>query len=226
MVGKLTFQNFVETKEQKVKYPRTFHFPWSPGTTSDDRILKSFEHFLGRPVVVTEKMDGENTTMYSNHIHARSLDSAHHPSRTIVKQLHGQIKHEIPEGWRVCGENLYAKHSIAYDQLPAYFLVFSIWTDKNVCLSWSDTKEWCSLLGLHTVPELYVGLFSEDTIRSMFSGTSKFGGEQEGYVVRTVEGFPYSEFATHVAKYVRKNHVQTSEFWMTQPVVPNRLSKT
>ena len=48
---------------QKYKYPRTYHVPWSPGTTSDDRLLKSVDQFVGKRVVVTEKMDGENTTM-------------------------------------------------------------------------------------------------------------------------------------------------------------------
>ena len=44
----------------KIKYPRTFHLPWSPGATSDDKMLKSIEHFIGKEVVITEKMDGEN----------------------------------------------------------------------------------------------------------------------------------------------------------------------
>lgn len=35
----------------------------------------------------------------------------------------------------------------------------------------------------------------------------------EGYVVRTVEGFAFDEFASHIAKWVRKGHVQTDEHW-------------
>ena len=30
-------------------------------------------------------------------------------------------------------------HSIAYDALPAHFLVFSIWNERNECLSWDET---------------------------------------------------------------------------------------
>jgi len=215
----------MEAEEKRYKFPRTFHFPWSPGTTSDDRILPSYDHFLDKKVVVTEKMDGENTTMYPNHIHARSLDSVHHPSRNAAKQLHGQIKYDIPHGWRITGENMYAKHSIFYDQLPSHFLVFGIWNDKNFCLAWDETKEWSKLLGLQTVPELYVGKFDEELIKGLFTGKSKYGPEQEGYVVRTFEGFPYSEFAKHVGKFVRAKHVRTSELWMNQPVVPNQLAK-
>jgi hypothetical protein len=46
---------------------------------------------------------------------------------------------------------------------------------------------------------------------------------QEGYVVRVARNFRFAEFSRVVAKYVRKGHVQTSEFWMNQPVVPNLL---
>ena len=46
----------------------------------------------------------------------------------------------------------------------------------------------------------------------------------EGYVVRTTVGFGYADFATHVAKVVRENHVQSDEHWMHQPIVPNGLA--
>lgn len=132
------------------KYPRTLHLPWSEGLSPDDIRAVDCSHFVGKEVVVTEKVDGECTTMYCDHIHARSIDSKHHPSRTWVKTLHGSIKHEIPEGFRVCGENVYARHSIEYDNLPSYFLVFGIYSPNNTCLSWDDTKEFASLLGLQT----------------------------------------------------------------------------
>lgn len=206
-----------------VKYPKTFHLPWSPGTQSEDRILPSIEHFVGKEVVVTEKLDGENTSMYSDHIHARSLDSIHHPSRTAVKQLHGNICYEIPAGWRVCGENVYAKHSIHYTGLTAYFYVFGIYNNDNICLSWDDTKEVVALLDLECVPVLYRGVWDEEKIKACWTGESVFGGPQEGYVVRCVNQFPYTEFSRNVAKFVRKGHVQTSEFWMNQPVVKNIL---
>ena len=107
----------------RVKYPRTFHLPWSPGVTDDDRVLDDPDAAFGESrVVVTEKMDGECTTMYRDYLHARSTDYSPHPSRDRVRALHAQIAHDIPEGWRVCGENVYAQHSISYDALPSYFL--------------------------------------------------------------------------------------------------------
>lgn len=206
------------------KYPRTPHLPWSPGITSDDKVLDSLNGFTGVEVVITEKLDGENSSLYTNHSHARSLDSQMHPSRSWLRQMHASIKHEIPEGWRICGENLYAKHSIHYSNLPSYFFVFGIYDNKNICISWDDTKEWCSLLGLCMVPELYRGMWDADLVKALWKNTSAFGGEGEGYVVRTAAAFPYDQFWSHVAKYVRADHVQTSEHWMQEAVVKNLLA--
>lgn len=207
------------------KYPRTFHFPWSPGATSDDKVLWSTEHFVGRQIVVTEKMDGENTTIHSNgHCHARSLDSKSHPSRAWVRGLAADVGRNLPEGWRVCGENCFAKHSIAYTGLDSYFLAFSIWDDRNVCLAWEDFVEWCDLLGLKHVPVLYRGQWDTLKVYDCYTGVSQQGGEtQEGYVVRVAEAFEFEKFSTSVAKFVRKDHVQTDEHWLNQPLTPNKM---
>lgn len=203
------------------KYPRTFHLPYSLGSTSDDKILTSTEHFENIDVVVTEKMDGENTSLYCDHYHARSIDSKHHESRNMVKSLWGSIKHEIPDGWRICGENLYARHSLEYNNLAAYFLVFSIWNNKNEALSWDDTVEWCDILGLSTVNVLYRGIYNEKIIKELWSPTKQ--NVMEGFVVRSADSFNYDEFYTNVAKFVRPNHVTTDEHWMHSEIIPNKL---
>ncbi|WNO10849.1 RNA ligase family protein [Teredinibacter sp. KSP-S5-2] len=205
---------------KRFKYPRTPHLPWSPGWTHDDIRASSAGVFGGKEVVVTEKLDGENTTMYCDHIHARSIDSRNHSSRNWVKRLHAQIQYQIPEGWRLCGENVYAKHSIHYDSLSTYFYVFSIWDSNNTCLSWSETMEWCDLLGLVTPKVFYKGVWDEDLVKSIQVDTN----ECEGYVVRLVDAFPYREFGSSVAKWVRTNHVKTDQHWMHGDVVPNKLA--
>ncbi len=205
----------------RVKYPRTRHLPWSPGSTTDDIFADSLLPFEGLRVIVTEKMDGENTSLYRDGLHARSIDGRHHPSRNWVKALHGSIAHHIPEGWRVCGENLYAQHSVAYHQLPSYFLLFSIWDDDNRCLGWDETVTWASRLGLDHVPVLYDGLFNATTLREMSPDTEI----SEGYVVRIAESFPYTAFPQAVAKWVRANHVQSDEHWMHKTIVPNALAE-
>jgi hypothetical protein len=203
------------------KYPRTLHLPWSQGISNDDKVLDSIEHFVGKEVVVTEKLDGENTTMYLDHIHARSLDSKHHQSRTWIKAEHSRIQYDIPENWRLCGENIYAKHSIHYKGLTAYFYLFGIYNDQDDCLSWEDTVEYAKLFSLETAPVLYRGIWGEEKIKACWTGKSVFDADQEGYVVRVAEAFCYNDFSKYVAKYVRKNHVQTSTHWLEEEVVPN-----
>lgn len=56
----------------RTHYPRTAHLPWSPGATSDDVRIADLSGLTGREVVVTEKLDGENTTLYADGLHARS----------------------------------------------------------------------------------------------------------------------------------------------------------
>jgi len=203
------------------KYPRTFHLPWSDSVASDDKKLHNVEHLMNKEVVISLKMDGENTSMYNDHIHARSLDSKNHPSRDWVKQFHASIKNDIPDGWRICGENLYAKHSIEYNNLKSYFYGFSIWNEHNVCLDWNTTIEWFNLLNIIPIEVFYIGPFKSE-IHNIF--TSKYNTKDvEGYVVRLKDSFSYTDFSKSVAKYVRRNHVQTDEHWMNSTIVTNKL---
>ncbi|MFO6422197.1 RNA ligase family protein [Motilimonas sp. KMU-193] len=204
----------------RVKYPRTPHLPWSPGATYDDIRQGNLSGLANRQVVVTEKMDGENTTIYHDFIHARSLDSRFHPSRAWVKGLQAEIGYRIPKGWRICGENLYARHSISYDALASYFMAFSLWNEHNECLSWQDSKAFFAELGLITPTELYLGPWCETTIKNLVLDTQ----HQEGYVVRVADAFHFSQFNQSVAKWVRPNHVICDKHWMHADVVPNGLS--
>lgn len=210
------------------KYPRTFHLPWSLGITSDDKVVEHLCGFEGRDVVITEKLDGENTTMYNDAIHARSIDGQHHPSRDWVKNFWNSIRHNIPDDFRICGENVYAKHSIEYTDLDSFFYGFSIW-EHDQCLSWSDTKIIFDEIGIACVPELYVGRFDSNMIRDLLFSQDFYGryhdGKAEGYVVRVASSFSVDQFATSVAKFVRANHVQTNKHWMKGPVIPNQLKK-
>jgi len=209
-----------------IKYPRTYHFTYSPNVQNDDRMHKDDRLFDGQAVVATEKMDGECTTMTRDRVFARSVNSSPHESRDWVHRLHGQIRQDIPPLWRVCGENLYAEHSIHYSRLPSYFLVFSVWDETNRCLSWDDTEEWSQLLGLETVPVFYKGIWDRAAMEKAFEEHCKACADPvEGYVVRAAADFRYEAFCRSTVKSVRQNHVQTSEHWLEKAVVPNGLRK-
>lgn len=206
-----------------VKYPRTPHLPFSPGFSEDDRVLPNMDHFVGKRVIVTLKMDGENTTCYEKYLHARSINSGTDLTRHWMVNFHQRFNYLIPEGWRVCGENLYAKHTIKYTGLKTYFYVFSIWDDKDMCLSWDDTIFWAmmfensmqtdgmltgptklldrSQLIMPVVPVLYDGIWDEEKIKNLYRPEID-GNQMEGFVVRTADSFHYSQFRRNVAKYV------------------------
>jgi len=206
-------KNCLEEFTDYVKYKRTYHAPWSEGITDDDRVLKDMSIFEGCEVVVTEKMDGENTNIYKDYIHARSVDGRSHYTRNWAKSFaFGYFAHNIPDKWRVCAENLYAKHSIEYKDLDSYLLAFSIWNEKNECLSWDESVEWFNLLGIPYVKVLYRGVYDETLIRGLYDA-SKYD-TMEGYVVRKADSFHYKDFSKNVFKFVRKDHVTTENHWM------------
>lgn len=205
-----------------VKACRTMHLPWSPGIHDDDKVIKSLDGFIGKEVVATVKMDGENTSMYQDYFHARSVDGRNHPSRSWAKSMWAQICGDIPEKWRITGENVYATHSIHYDDLESYFYGFGVWNERNVRLHWDEMIEWFKLLNIEPVPLLYRGPFSEEIIKSLWKDS--YYDRMEGYVITTVDGFSYSDYHNNVAKFVRKGHVQTNKHWMHgQKIVPNKL---
>lgn len=195
-----------------VKYPRTYHLSWSPGITDDDRIMRDLSGFVGKRVIVTRKMDGENFSGYKSYCHARSVDGRSHYTRDWAKNFWMQRSYELPDGWRVCAENLYAVHSLKYDDLPSYLLGFSIWNEQNICLSWDDTVEWFNLLDIPMVPILYDGIWDEAKIRALYNEKTD-RDIHEGYVVRIADAFEYRHFKQSVAKYVRANHVASQKHW-------------
>lgn len=215
---------------QHVKYPRTYHLPWSPGMHDDDRMMSNVDVFNDRIVVVMEKMDGENTSLYNDYSHARSVTSGRHPSRNWLRAFHSQFMGDIPPGWRVNVENVYAKHSIKYEHLDTYAYGFAIWNDQNKILTWRETLEWFELFGITPCPVIYWGPYNREKIERAYAEyknkREQSGGEIEGYVIRVDESFHYSQFKQYVGKYVRANHVHTTQHWMHgQAVVPNTLKE-
>jgi hypothetical protein len=194
-----------------MKYPKTPHLPFSPGCSHDDKFIESMDRLVKSPeIVITEKLDGENSYLDRNSCHARSEQSKDHPSRHRVKALHSQIRSQIPDHIAIFGENVFAAHSIAYENLTSHFYVFAVFDkDKKLFLSWDETKELAISLGLEVVPEIYRGRYKE--LKKVPS--SKFGAECEGYVVRSTAAIPLDSFSFYIAKYVRANHVQTDKHW-------------
>lgn len=200
------------------KYPRTYHLDFSPGVQSDDKIVNSLDSFYDEEVVVSVKMDGENTNMYHDYIHARSIDSPTNFTRNWVTKLHSILKHDIPKNMKLSGENLWAEHSIRYpdDFLKGYFYLFAIFEQRGedvFCINYDALVEWASLFELPMPEVLYRGKFDIKKIKEVASKLDT--NLVEGFVVRKVKEFNVSNFSESVVKWVREGHVQDkSEHWL------------
>jgi hypothetical protein len=207
------------------KYPRTFHFPFSPGTTSDDRIARDVPSLTsGRRVVVTEKLDGENTCLNEGGVFARSHGApTRNPWASYLWETHSRLKGDL-RSIELFGESLYAVHSIKYGSLSSYFFLFAV-RDGERWLSWDEVVEYAEIVGIPTAPVLFDGIIEASELRplveGMVAGSSRLSARDsvapaspiEGVVARLADSFGDDAFSTHVFKWVRKGHVQSGEHW-------------
>ena len=216
----------------RTKYPRTFHLPFSKGATNDDKISKDISRLLSVPIVASEKFDGGNCSLESSGVFARThAKIPTHPSFDWIKAHHSTIKHKIPNGLQLMGENLFALHSIKYTELPSYFLMFNVRDlTKNtpIWLSWEEVEMWAEEINVPTVPVLFRGIVQSELelrelVEALMKEPSKCGGEREGVVVRVQDSFLDSEFYLCCQKAVRKNHVKSEDHWMHQEMIKNEL---
>jgi RNA ligase len=212
------------------KYGRTYHYPFSPGTTSDDRISHNYWHDVQNigSLVHTEKLDGENNCLSAHGVFARShVAPTTSPWTRAIRERWQSIKNDLGEV-EIFGENVYAVHAIAYRQLEHHYYVFGVrCLDK--WLSWEEVKFYAAMFDFAVVPELQTvapagmsqAVFREcvlalakepSTLQSYDLHTGK-RCTREGIVSRNADEYPVSNFAQHVFKYVRKGHVKTDEHW-------------
>ncbi|MBX7242507.1 MAG: RNA ligase family protein [Bacteroidia bacterium] len=198
------------------KYGRTYHFPFSPGTSSDDKVLSAWQSLLEHEIIITEKLDGENTCLKQSGVYARShVAPTQNPWAGNMWDIWKSRRNSLGE-LEIFGENLYGLHSIEYQKLPHHFFIFAI-RDGVTWLSWEEVVFYAGTLELPVVPVYETGRYSEDTLKAaILSGMTKgsaFGETIEGFVCRNSAAFDESQFTKNVLKYVRKNHIQTDIHW-------------
>lgn len=217
------------------KYGRTYHYDFSLGTTSDDRINRDWSNQAKKfdYMIHTEKLDGENTCLSPLGVFARSHAAPTlHPWADHLKIKHSMMVNDLKENnLEIFGENLYAIHSIIYPKLEHHFYVFGVRV-LGTWLSWEETKWYASIFDLPVVPELGIQPTKDteaikNTVLTLASQPSVFGSLQnnsnplkectrEGVVSRNIEAYEKDDFAQNVFKYVRANHVQTDTHWSKQ----------
>jgi len=206
------------TNDRIPKMPSMKHLPWSQEDARQQKWLResqTTEMFLGEEVVITEKLDGANACITSEKVYARSHSAEpHRDAWDYLKKKHREeLMHKISDKYAYFGEYLYARHSIKYERLPSYFIVFGVYDrESGRWLSWDKTEILASEIGLPTSPELGRYIVSTvDALKEMPEGESFYGPVREGYVVRRTEGFDIEDLDENMAKCVREDHVQTDE---------------
>ena len=169
----------------RTHYPRTPHLPWSPGVTPDD--VRAGGSVRAAPGA--RSWSPRSSTGRTPPCTRTACTRVRSTRRTIPRGRGSRVSRagsvaRIPAGWRVCGENLYARHSLAYEDLDSWFYGFSVW-DGEHCLDWDRTVTLPAGLGdARSRAVLWRGVFDERALRRLRLDTAR----QEGYVVRTVDG--------------------------------------
>lgn len=211
------------------KYGRTYHFPFSPGTTSDDRIQYEYWDYIQQMqnLVLTEKLDGENNCLSRFGVFARSHAApTTSPWTAHLREKWQLIKHDLGE-LEIFGENIFAIHSIEYTQVEHYYYVFAV-RYRDRWLSWEEVCFYAAAFDLPTVPVMQtlnafedeqrfrqqvLDLVQEESILQSRDVLSSEPCTVEGLVARNADGFGVPELGRNVFKYVRKGHVKTDEHW-------------
>lgn len=220
------------------RFPHTPHLVWlSEGEPRDDKVLSQDEAdaLLAHPVLVEEKLDGANLGV--------SLDEAgdfrfQNRGQYLHRPYHGQFARlnawleakadplfdALSPNLLVFGEWCAARHSLTYNLLPDWWLVFDVY-DRTVGRFWSACRRdaWASENGLVTVTTLEAGRFTlRELIDMVGSRRSRYRhGPLEGIVVRPDDNM----WTDARAKLVRADFVQgIGEHWRHRPMDWNQLA--
>lgn len=171
-----------------IKYPRTQHIEGSRLQAGDEDLTQlPFEEFLGRNIVIEEKIDGANTAVSFDGEGNLLLQSRGHyltggyreKHYNLFKQWAGvhrdALFEHLSSRYVMYGEWMYAKHSIYYDALPHYFMEFDILdreTDKF--LDTASRREITKHLPVCSVPVLGEGVFKTKDSVMKHLGNSRF----------------------------------------------------
>jgi hypothetical protein len=204
------------------KYPRTPYWPDSPTKARDGDTLTDPERFVGRRVVVTEKLDGSNTLLHRGEVYARSVSAPAAAKWLGMVRKHHAWKVTEPDVF-LYGEEIYGVHSIAYDPVPEdeTFHAFALRYGDGSFGSFREMVDYARSRAIPVVPVLFEGTFDSvqqvrDFVTEAHAQPSALGGEREGVVLRLAAGFPAPDFEHSVCKSVRVGHVQSDEHWSTR----------
>lgn len=217
------------------KYEKTFRVKVPEFTVPGKLHLSDpdLKRMLAGSVDVEEKLDGANTGIirHKNGFHLQKRGSlvaqSEHEQFQFFHAWSWQMKYEsimrIPVGTIVYGELMRCVHSIFYDHLPDWFIVFDVLTKKG-WLNREQREEFCAEYGFANVPLVYSGRLEVVDIAGLLKEESAFGPKSEGIMIKRYRKKEYlraklvkpefiknMENSMHWTKYKAKTNVVVKE---------------
>lgn len=220
-----------------LKYEKTFRVPISQIKVPGKLILsgEELQSLLDGKVEIEEKMDGANTGIirhkkgFSLQKRGSLVGQSEHEQFQYFHAWANRMKYDnimsLPIDHIIYGELLYAVHTIYYDSLPDYFLVFDILDLKNShWMSRREKENFCSNFGFDIVPLVAEGHFDIEDLHELMPKESAFGKIAEGMVIKR-----YREEGYLRGKIVKPEFTKTmeeSEHWTKYNIRKNKLQSS
>lgn len=220
------------------RFPHTPHIAWlGMGMPRGDKLLslKEIEELLSGEVIIEEKIDGANIGFSldeKGEIQVQNRGAyLEQPYRGQFSRLNGWLgqfgylmKPNLTENLIVFGEWCAARHTIQYNHLSDFFLLFDIY-DKVEKKFWSVSRRnaWSQKVGIQTVPQITKGSYSSDSLQDLLHSTQSLfrEGPPEGIVVRNDDTL----WNRIRGKLVQAEFVQTIEtHWSSRQIEWNGLA--
>lgn len=214
------------------RFPHTPHIDWlGDGMPRDDKVLTEpeIEALLAQPIRVEEKLDGANLGIS---LRATGELRAQNRGQYLLEPFAGQFsrlnswlgQHQyalcdnLQSDWIVFGEWCAARHSLDYDNLPDWFVVFDVY-DRTEQKFWSCARRnaLAEKLGLAVVPTLYQGTATLPELKELLAhASSRYReGNPEGIVMRQDSEL----WCEARAKLVRADFAQSiEEHWRSRAI--------
>lgn len=214
------------------RFPHTPHIDWlGEGMPRDDKVLDEAEiaSLLAQPLRVEEKLDGANLGIS---IRDNGELRAQNRGQYLLEPFAGQFSRlnswlaqhryaladHLSSDVIVFGEWCAARHSLDYDNLPDWFVVFDVY-DRSAQKFWSCARRnaLAETLGLAVVPTLYEGTATVDELKNLLSSASSQyrEGTPEGIVMRQDS----AQWCEARAKLVRADFAQSiEEHWRSRAI--------
>lgn len=181
-------------------YPRIAHLAAGRGTRDDLLLDATAIHgLLHTEVVIEEKLDGANVSIWLDELGALSCASRGGPgSQDRAGQLgplrawlasHDRCLRDLLARWPVLyGEWLLLTHGISYDQLPSYLVVLDLWHPIRGFAGVAERDAQLDKAGLVHPPELWRGVAGSVGFVESWIRRSTWGPDlAEGVVLRRTD---------------------------------------